>query len=326
MRIVIIGAGLSGCVAYGAFMSHNPTVLESAPESGFNKHFAVMRFKSPDIAAYLGAQAVPITIRKSVYYHTKQYDWCPPDMLNMYSLKVHGNLSRRSIIDVGESERYTIKKFTPSKGVLYNKPVVEITKKHIHCSDGSCYPYDVCISTIPLFVTAKNICGQTDFDCSYYKSTPITVIRARLAVESSVHLTTYYPEPGYNVYRATIEGQDIIVEMIGDTNNGDESYAKNTLYWVLYSFGLEVKHVVQDSLTVNVQKYGKIYCTNEDHRHGTIMSLTEEHMIFSFGRFAVWEQIRADDLVEDIKYIWRMVDTSEIWRKYNLTKVRANEG
>jgi hypothetical protein len=83
---------------------------------------------------------------------------------------------------------------------------------------------------------------------------------------------------------------------------------------ILTCFGLDEGQV--GPTEVYKQEHGKIKCINDDVRRAVIMDLTERFGIYSFGRFAVWRSLRADQLAEDIERIVNMTRASDITRKY----------
>jgi hypothetical protein len=286
MKVVILGAGLSGTIAAGALASFSPKVFEAKKKSksGVSDHHAVMRMRTPDIAKYIGMPTRKITVQKEAVYFAMPYDKCNIRMNNAYSWKVYKNIDTRSISQLGTVERYLIEGEIAPPNAEYRCKAVKIANRSvgIETGDGSIkgVEFDVLISTIPLLSLLNIVYSQEEIENvrHVFQSRPITVAKSRVAIDSKVHQTIYFPgvETAKNCYRATLEGQTEVYK----------------------------------------QEHGKIKCINDDVRRAVIMDLTERFGIYSFGRFAVWRSLRADQLVGDIERIVNMTRASDIVRKY----------
>jgi hypothetical protein len=63
------------------------------------------------------------------------------------------------------------------------------------------------------------------------------------------------------------------------------------------------------SYQIRPQKYAKILPIDEDERRRFIMWASDQHRIFSFGRYAVWRPgLLLDDLVQDFRVIMKLID------------------
>jgi len=69
------------------------------------------------------------------------------------------------------------------------------------------------------------------------------------------------------------------------------------------------------------QNYGKLVSIDDDIRKAIIMELTDKYRIYSLGRFAVWKNVRTDDLISDLKRIKEMITVSAVSAKY-INKLR----
>ena len=314
MRIVIIGAGLAGCIAYGATSSLDPRIYESKPgnRAGLFGHHAVMRMRDPYIARYLGCSVEKIDVYKSVYYGFSLHDKCDLDMLNSYSKKVYGSLGVRSIMNLGVSERYLMSKIKSPTNIRHLHTLVGVSdgsiKFRVDCdsvpSVEKNVDYDVCISTLPLPVMLS-CCGLKCPDI--FTSRPINVYTYKIGIESSVHQTIYFPESITNVYRATLEFNKLIVESVGRIHHSD-------LENVRIAFG--ISDISIEDVSINVQEYGKISCSDDNLRRALIHELSEKFNIYSFGRYATWRPLRADQLSDDIDKINSLIGVSQERRRY----------
>jgi hypothetical protein len=317
MKVVILGAGLSGTIAAGALASFSPKVFEAKKKSksGVSDHHAVMRMRTPDIAKYIGMPTRKITVQKEAVYFAMPYDKCNIRMNNAYSWKVYKNIDTRSISQLGTVERYLIEGEIAPPNAEYRCKAVKIANRSvgIETGDGSIkgVEFDVLISTIPLLSLLNIVYSQEEIENvrHVFQSRPITVAKSRVAIDSKVHQTIYFPgvETAKNCYRATLEGQTLLMESMG-------GWEPNERGAILNCFGLEENQV--GPTEVYKQEHGKIKCINDDVRRAVIMDLTERFGIYSFGRFAVWRSLRADQLVGDIERIVNMTRASDIVRKY----------
>lgn len=314
MKIAIVGSGISGLLAAGYFKSLSPDIFEVKPAASQN-HFAVMRVRDENVGKILGTNATKVTVDKAVYSDGMLKQSASIKDNNLYSLKVDGRLSPRSIFDAARVDRYIIDwsainfpiKYGYRFCVLDNECAFKSENATIKASD-----YDAIISTIPLPEMAKIIGADLGEN---YPSREIYVYRSQITHKSTVHQTIYFPETGTPIYRATIEGRQIIIEAMATVDKNSD------IYKVMRCFGLAPCDFGE--VRLHTQKYGKIFCTDDDERRNFILHLSEKYNIFSAGRFAIWRQIRTDDLISDLEKISKMLHMSAIKRKYERTKYES---
>jgi hypothetical protein len=326
-KIIIIGAGLAGTIAYNALRSYDPIVIESKPPTPKIKtHPAIMRLRDPQIAKYIGTDCSKIKVTKGIYFDDFPQTSSDIQLNNLYSRKVYGSLGNRSLNDLGEQERWLIDGYRPPDNIIWNRKVSSIQNGIVNCQNrdnpGTSiekHKYDICVSTIPMPAmfnivgTPKDVLDSTEFDCN-----PVYVLRLKLNIPSNIHQTIYYPEPTTSIYRATIQNQTMIIESMDD-----ESYPFNVGEWkaelkmICRSFGIEINNIDR-SLDYCWKKIpiGKIKPIDEDKRLHYIMWLTDKHNIFSFGRFSVWRPLRTDHLISDIEKIKRIIKAGDIRSRY----------
>lgn len=315
MKIVIIGSGLAGCIAAGALSSHRPKVFEAktAAESGLNSHYALMRMRDESVAKYLGCFAIKVRVLKEICNeHGENSQACSIQALNAYSKKVYGRLGNRSIEHLGYVDRYLIDAGNISSGDVKFGHKAYFIEGHkvglsvIGLNDIITEDFDFCISTLPLPVNLE--LARMDVP-DIFESKEIHIARGRLGIESDVHQTIYFPDFRFPVYRATLEGQEIIIESVEEISSGDIDH-------VLAAFNLALGYVDYKSMTYHSQKYGKIHCKDDDLRKALIYELTEKFGIYSLGRYAIWKPIRADHLAQDIERIISLFNTNRKSRDY----------
>jgi len=292
----ILGSGIAGMLA--ALTFRNATILEKEGEP--SNHRALLRFRSDVVANYTGIKFERVKVRKGIWFEDK---FVQPSIItsNLYSKKVLGVISDRSINNLSTEERFVA-------------PESFIEQLHERVKDRIEFNYEVrslsglgeTISTIPLNIMARIIGEKAPEPFNY---APITVDRYRVR-NAKVYQTIYFPDPEINCYRASITGDLLIVEKSAD--------GVSDLGQILRAFGLGDSDIVEEKMN-HVQRYGKIQpLQNESWRLAFMGALTLKHQVWSLGRFATWRNILIDDLVQDIDYIRR--NSSENSNTYNILK------
>lgn len=340
-RIVIIGSGLAGSIAYEALRAYKPQIIEarSKPKGDLNIHPAVMRLRNPAVADAIGAKAEKITVSKAIFYKGEIHNRSTIRFNNLYSRKVYDCIGRRSLNRLGDVERYIINGYPQPENTLWDHKVSSIDDGYINCLYRSSpgyhkriqIPYDICISTLSMEVLCNgynrnslesannlNLMNRlavvgcpAEFGKIEFKSTPIYVLRKKLEITSNIHQTLYFPDPETNIYRITIQNQDVIIEATSKCEEADGLTSD--------AFGIGINDFESNPGRLPAWKkieIGKIVPLEEDDRLRYIMWLTDEHNIFSFGRFATWRPLRTDHLLKDIAKIKRVISASDIGAKY----------
>jgi hypothetical protein len=185
---------------------------------------------------------------------------------------------------------------------------IESAHMLINCQPVYRASYSNAISTIPLKVlqseagignTHEFYIPPTDF-----KSKAITTLTLELEGVDA-HQTIYFPDMRLGVYRASIVGSRMIVEV---TDHGwVPSCHHNMLVDVYRAFGLDVP--AEFEFSANEQKLGKILPISDDSkRRNAILQMTQRFGIYSLGRFACWRNTIMDDVYEDILNIRSMME------------------
>ncbi len=322
MKIVIVGAGLAGAIAYGAMRSHKPLVFDASEpgKTGFDRHKAIMRIRDPSLGFLLGCNLEKINIRKAVLYGGKLHEQPSITTNNLYSLKAYGRISDRSVYHLGQDTRYLIKGAPISPDVVnFGHKLFKITPgiaTFLTCDERRIeVEYDFIISTIPI----ASLIGATKWSndtvlVNSFRAEPIWVTTVPLKVPSDVHQTIYVPEGKYSSYRVSLEGDRLIYESVGEDTDGLEKE-------VLAShFGLFTEDIDYLKAKTVKQPLGKLLPAPEEQRKYSIYSLTNRYKVFSLGRFATWKPIRADHLISDIERIIKMINVFSTKHSYVLNK------
>lgn len=293
--MIIIGAGLSGLLAATQFQS--ATVYEASPQ-GQTSHRALLRFRSGAVGDAVGIEFRKVRVHKGIWFHGA---YQPPDILlaNLYSLKVLNRLGDRSIWNLDPVDRYIAPEDLMEqlvervgKRIAWSTPFELSALDDGEHREGKRRP-DPIISSMPM---SRLVSGLKLKDHPNFNYMPIHVSRFRVA-EADVHQTVYFPCPSTAVYRASITGDVLIIEsmdIVGAKELGE----------VLDAFGISQ---VSEPLGASKQSYGKIAPIDDAWRRKFIAESTRRLNVYALGRFAVWKNILADDVLKDIAVIKRLL-------------------
>lgn len=292
--IRIIGAGISGLLA-GA-LNPGSIVFEKNEEKKSNNHEALFRLKDDKIGKYLGIKLEKVRVNKAIWFNGREVN-PTPRITHLYSTKVSGSISDRSIFNIDPVVRY----LPPNNFIDKLKSMCRIewgSKVNYKWFTDSCPSEDKIISTIPMntVLNILNIGLPSEFT---YRS--IWVNKYKL-FGCDANCTIYYPDPDMAIYRASIVKSDLIIESMKPLVNPEE------LYVVVESMGIDKSDLVLRTANFK-QTFGKINKIESKIRKKIIMDLTINYGVYSLGRFATWRpKVMIDDVFEDIFHIRRMIE------------------
>lgn len=304
--MIIYGAGMAGLVAAAMLRRFKPRVLEAKSQLP-HTHKAVLRFRSEAVSQATGIPFQRHRVKKAIKWRGELHNSSTLDMANAYSYKVTGRLMNRSIGRLEEEDRWIapanfIDTLAEQCDITFNSPLIELPEKL----------EEPAISTVPMPLMVNKILALKKVPEFHWNN--IFVVRAELAVESSVYQTIYYPGNEWPYYRASLEGCTLIVEMPDNSSNLDSIMINAMLKGVMADFGLlDVEFKTQPD--TSLQQFGKILPTDEQWRRNFIFELTQRKNVYSLGRFATWRQILLDDVVKDVAQIERMIAGDSYGRK-----------
>lgn len=300
----ILGAGLSGLLA-GA-LDRRATIFEAQPKLPHN-HWAVLRFREDKIGRALNIPFRRVRVLKAVCVDGVVTSVVTPAIANLYSRKAIGAITSRSILDLEPVDRYI------APGDLIPR-LAEMCEGRINLG----YPGDIetlrkwraagkkIISTIPLPAMLNMIGAKHELE---FMRAPIRVNRYRVEGADAFQ-TIYFPSPKTPVYRATLTGDELILELTDTGIMRTPQYLE-----VLKAFGL--RSVDAEMLNHHKQALGKIVPLPREQRQALLLKLTTEHGIFSLGRFATWRNVLLDDVFSDFYKVRELMALSN----YDLLKV-----
>jgi len=290
---VIVGAGLAGLIAAHVFP--RAWIFEARGEFE-QTHRALLRFRTDNISKLTGVPFRRVLVRKAIWDREQEV---PPgiEVCNRYSRKVLGQLiADRSIWNLEPVVRFVAPE-------AFHEELAENVGDRIQWGHKVDFtkPHDAIISTAPMDVLLRELGWEHDQE---FGRAGIRVKRYRVP-RCDVFQTIYFPSEQHSMYRASITGDLLICEFVGDPigNWSDE---------IVAAFRFPTQPEPIDDVA---QHYGKIAPIDERFRKGTIAGLTREHNIFSLGRFATWRNILLDDVLDDAAVIKRLIHAHEYDRR-----------
>jgi len=301
----IIGAGLAGLLC-GA-LNPGSTIYERQSKLP-NNHGAILRFRSDKISKALGIPFKKVLVTKDIYYTCGNSYWgnigATPQIQNMYSYKVTGKYMSRSISDIKPVTRY----IAPDNFIeqLAERCTIEydfLWGKEWHADEST-------VSTIPMPVMMGLLNIETKLRFKRQKIwTRIHQIHG-----CDLYQTIYFPEANTPLYRASFTGNKLICEFIANPGISDWQVEN-----IFHAFGLHHNPGYTEWGT-DEQKYGKIIDIDHTVRRSIMYQLTQNHNIYSLGRFATWRNILLDDVYEDIFKIRDLMSRDNYSRKLKLSE------
>lgn len=301
--MIILGAGMAGCLA--GIVNRDVRILEASNGPTVN-HNALIRFRTDEISKVTGIPFKKVQVQKSIWYFRE--DIQPTVRIcNMYARKVTGHYIDRSINDISPVIRYVAPPDfheqmlkTLHNRIFYDQEVQSVSGVSVRVQSGiyTREPDEPVISTLPIFVNAKLV----ERPAPDYNFESHTIYITKFTIDQcDKYATVYYPEPDDPHYRASLAGNELIIESI-------DLLEANHVHDVLESFGME-RCINHQKFANEPQKNGKIITLPERKRRQFLFELTQRNGIYSLGRFATWRNILLDDVLNDIYVINRMINT-----------------
>lgn len=303
----IWGAGISGLIAANIFQQAE--VYEASTREKMVGHKALLRFRSTAVADAVGIDFRKVRVHKGLW----DEGFVQPSILhaNNYSRKVLGGaLADRSVWDLHCVDRF----IAPEDFV---EQLIE------RCGDRIQWGHQVnalqaefqgdegpIISTIPMGVLCK-LLGmkvtvrngeRSPTEIALWPRAAIEVRRWRIA-NADVHQTVYVSNPATRCYRVSITGDLLIAEYMVPA--WEPAGFNTDKFHPFEPFGLSQSDC--EELDTVKQQFGKIKPIHEGWRRQFILEASNQHNIFSLGRFGTWRNILLDDVVHDIAVIKRLI-------------------
>ena len=293
--IPIIGAGLSGLIA--GVMINDPVKIYEKQASLPNNHHAVLRFRSTALADATNIQFKKVRVIRCVH----PWKNAAADAL-VYSYKCTGAYtSNRSLSAVSPEpvvryisppdliqqlhDRIGEDAFEFSQGFSFEQIMMERAKKQS------------IISTIPMPVLMKIL--EYPHPHIQFCNREAMHLSSEIMAPADAYISIYDPDPESPITRLSITGKQVYVE----------SHSLEVIpEAIIKRMGELGCCMVTKQWEMNHSTYAKILPIDEQERRKFIRWATEEHGIYSLGRFATWRQgLLLDDIVQDVRLITRMM-------------------
>lgn len=296
--MIVAGAGLAGLIAASMLRDEVDRVLEMQPNLP-NNHSALLRFRSSVVGDAVGIPFRKVKVVKAVD------PWRNPvaDAL-MYSLKCTGKAQLRSVLSANaEAEDRFI---APDDFILRLGRQVG-SKIELNADVRKWIGKEAVISTVPMPAMMDMLGWKEKPEFGYTSGWTIT---CDLPPSVNVCATVYMPHPAIEPYRASVTDRRLIIE-ISDWGTAIQSSKPNNELAIgaaVTALGLDhLQEYVQQKHEMKRMTYAKITPIDEGVRKRFIVWASEEHGIYSLGRFATWRPgLLLDDVVNDVRQIQKM--------------------
>lgn len=294
MGIKVIGAGMAGLLAAAMLRKECDAVYEASSELP-NNHSAVLRFRSSVVADTLNIPFKAVKAIKAVEA------WRNPIADAMaYSRKTNGTATLRSVLTAsGEPQTRYI---APSDLIARMAKMVEAPISFANRVDGAFLPgRGPWISTIPMPSLMKILGWEPQSEFRWRSGNNVLVDLDGV----DAYCSLYVPDPTFPAARISITGGQMIAECYGGPwKPRDEfQFAEQCAVKV----GLHPSQIL--GVDVKKQTYAKILPIDEQERRAFIMWASQEHGVYSLGRFATWRPgLLMDDVVNDVRVIQRLIN------------------
>lgn len=296
MTLNIIGAGMAGLLAANMLHRRRPVVFERQKSLPHN-HSALLRFRSPVVGEVLGVPFRRVRVVKTTL------PWMNP------------------VADAMAYSRKTLGLYRTDRSVVQGTEVVDrwIAPPDLieRMAEGLEVRYDTdcdllhdgpAISTIPM-PSAMELTG-------YQPRPRFTSVRGCNVVATlpgcDAYVSMYFPAPKIPFYRASITGDQLVVECSGDAGvvGPSAAAAESMVERAIYHLGVDLDVADLPTPQVRHQEYGKIVPIDEQERRRFIFWMsTVRGLAFSLGRYGTWRPgLLLDDLVQDVQVIERMIE------------------
>lgn len=289
----IVGAGMAGLLA-ARMLSHRDPVVYEAQDKLPNNHSAVLRFRTPLVGEILGIPFRKVEVIKAVHRYKNPI----ADAL-AYSMKTNSHYRTDRSLPKGVE---TVTRY------IAPPDLIERMARGVNIEYGKRFDLkgetSKVISTIPMPDLVEAL-GPLKFN-AVFNYVPGRVVTAKV-IDCHAHASLYFPDPRIEFYRASITGDELIVEMAGKKphtwSGGDANYEGCVAMAAAQYLGIDSDDL--HHVELHEQRYAKIAPINEHVRKSVIFHVSSVMgKAFSLGRFATWRpHLLMDDLIKDIRLI-----------------------
>lgn len=286
---------MAGLLAARMLARRGPHVVEKQ-ESLPNNHHALLRFRTNAVSTVTGIPFKQVQVIKSVFGGNGLHQAI------LYARKVIGRPAIRSIIDTAPATRYIappdfIKQLAMGSQISFD------IDAGMHYDDLRDLTVPV-VSTVPMSMLMDWLDYRGPRPEFRFKR---GVVWKATVPDCDIYATIYFPSTLEPFYRASITGDQLVVELATD-----DELSHSPVQWEGYiktAFGLE--GIELSPWVVKNQPYAKIDAATDREKAlcRTFMHwATVNHNVYSLGRFATWRAgLLLDDLVQDVQKIDRWI-------------------
>lgn len=309
----IIGAGMSGLIAACVLRNRCEKILEAQPSLPAN-HSAVLRFKSSIVG---DTTNIPFKKVKALKAVVPWKNFVADAMA--YSMKSNAGYQLRSIATANGVvvDRYVAPPDFTEQLVAAANCEIEFNRKVVPSDFGNLG--NLYISTLPMPV----LMDLLDYDGPRpeFKSIPGINVMARIK-DCDMYCSLYIPDPTIGPYRVSINGDLMIAEVAMVDAHTREMMRYGSLTpnaqiadqideWRNHAFeALGIEWPSQETYDHSFarQQFAKIVPIDNQVRERFILWASENHHVYSLGRFATWRaDLLLDDVVNDVRIISRLM-------------------
>ena len=320
--IHVVGAGLTGLIVSNLLVArgYDVTVFELQEELPHN-HRAVLRFRSPKLGDALGIEfeKVQALLCLSNYYYPN-----PLVSAMHYSRATNGIMrTDRSITRLMDGPKLVDRWIAPA-----NLRDILLERIRDRVQFGTPHKIIACkgivLTTVPMYSTfehasslkIKSWQGKEIEFCA----APYTTVTMKCN-DMDAYGTVYNVMPNVSSpwTRLSITGSEIILEMserwgVGCLDRDEVGKRAKTLAKVILFLALEIDQI-PDKPHVYRSLGDRISPIDERTRKSFIMYLTDQHQVYSIGRFATWRPgMLLDDLIKDTAIVASMIEGNPLQR------------
>lgn len=306
-QFTIIGAGMAGLLAAAILRDEAQQIIEKQ-DSLPNNHSALLRFRTTDVADATNIPFDRVSVMKSIAGSIGN----PVGDAIAYSLKTNGTGTLRSSVTAnGQIETRWIAppdfiKRLAAKVMCPIKYGADASGFLDHEQNGPV------ISTLPMPIMMDLLDYKMRGDHTPdFESRSGATLQIKLK-NVDVCASLYLPSSEHRAYRASITRDRLIIEYadVDKTIMDHPVKQRDELASILPLFGIPFGQW-EGKPEYKVQQYAKIVPIEEKKRRDFIMWASEQHSVYSLGRFATWRPgLLLDDVVNDVRVIQRIAGSN----------------
>ena len=296
--MIIIGAGYAGLLA--GVMLPGSVILEKGANPAEN-HKGLLRFSNEAFS-----KAIEIPFRQTSVLKAIDRFRNPVADAMFYSQKTTGSLHMRSIAGIdGESVR--VNRWLPPDNLWCR--MATKAGKIVFGVDGllfsATYKKPI-ISTVPMPVLMDALAWPNIEPFRFRNGHTIALD----VPGADAYFSLYIPAPGNPASRVSMTGSRLVIEIPDHDNCMTDEFLNTTVQNVCFMIGVDFNSLSGMDVDLRRNHILKILPYDEEDRRRFIRWASEEHGIYSLGRYATWRPgLVLDALPKDVRAIKALITT-----------------